>query len=71
MAEKKAAARKPATTKKAPAKRTAAKKMAVGETYMCDVCGVQMRVDEACDCVPSCDIICCDQPMRRQPAARR
>jgi hypothetical protein len=50
MAEKKAA----------PAK----KKIAKGDSYVCEVCGIAVTVDETCGCVDVCDIICCSKPMK-------
>ena len=50
MAEKKAA----------PAK----KKIAKGDSYVCEVCGIAVTVDEVCGCVDVCDIICCGKPMK-------
>jgi hypothetical protein len=55
MAEKKTAA-----AKKAPAR----KKVVRGDTYVCEVCGLAVTVDEACGCVDVCDIICCGKPMK-------
>ncbi len=68
MAEKKAAAK--VAVKKAPAKvapkATAKAKASVakGDAYICGICGLVVTVDEACGCVDTCDIICCDQPMQ-------
>ena len=59
MAEK-----KQASTKRAAAKKNAAK----GESYVCGVCGLAVTVDEACGCTEVCDIICCEEPMKRKPA---
>ncbi len=60
MAQKKVAKK---VTKKVPVKRgkTAVKK---GEVYQCGVCGLAVTVDEVCGCVDTCDIICCDMPMK-------
>ena len=35
-----------------------------GDVYKCGVCGIVVSVDEACGCVDTCDIICCDKPMK-------
>jgi hypothetical protein len=55
-------------TKKKAVKRTtkkaSAKKIKKGDTYSCGVCGVAVRIDEACGCVDMCDIICCGTQMK-------
>ncbi len=59
-------------TKKAPAKKRPAKEAAarggtkVGDVYTCEVCGLGVTVDEVCGCVDTCDIICCETPMKRK-----
>jgi hypothetical protein len=35
-----------------------------GYRYNCHVCGLVVSVDETCGCVDTCDIICCDKPMK-------
>jgi hypothetical protein len=66
MAVKKAKAKK-TMRKKAPAKKRASRsKTRVGDSYVCNVCGLAVTVDEACDCVGACDIICCDKPMKKR-----
>jgi hypothetical protein len=42
----------------------AGKKMAKGDSYVCEVCGLAVTVDEVCGCVDVCDIVCCSQPMK-------
>jgi hypothetical protein len=65
MAVKKAAKKAPA--KKAPAKKAPAKgKNKAGDGYVCQVCGLAVTVDEVCGCVDTCDIICCDKPMKKK-----
>ncbi len=32
--------------------------------YSCGVCGLVVTVDNICDCVEACDIICCGQEMK-------
>jgi hypothetical protein len=59
MAEKKAA-----PGKKAPAK----KKISKGDSYVCEVCGLAISIDEACGCIDVCDIICCSKPMKQRKA---
>jgi hypothetical protein len=69
MATKKAVAKK-TTTKKSTAKKPAAKiikkkkAFTKGDKYVCNVCGLVISVDKACDCVESCELICCDKPMK-------
>jgi hypothetical protein len=38
-----------------------------GDTFTCDVCGLVVAVDEACDCAVG-EIICCDIPMKKGKA---
>jgi hypothetical protein len=61
--------------KKAVAKKTAKKAVARGRTkegdaYVCGVCGLAVTVDEECGCVDTCDIICCETPMKRKRAKK-
>ena len=62
--------------KKAPAKRALAKRAPargvkkVGDAYTCSVCGLGVTVDEVCGCVDTCDIICCDTPMKKKRTKR-
>lgn len=37
-----------------------------GSRYACGVCGLAVRVDEACGCVDACEIVCCGQEMKRK-----
>ncbi len=60
MAQKKLAKK---VTKKVPVKR-GKKAVKKGEVYQCGVCGLAVTVDEVCGCVDTCDIICCDMPMK-------
>jgi hypothetical protein len=62
MAEK-----KEAQVQKAPARRKAAK----GDSYVCEVCGLAVTVDEVCGCVDVCDIICCGEPMKDRKGRAR
>lgn len=36
-----------------------------GEKYTCDECGLTVVVDEGCECTPACEIVCCEQPMKK------
>jgi hypothetical protein len=68
MATKKAVASKTATKKITPkkpaAKITKKKAFTKGDKYVCNVCGLVVSVDKACGCVESCELICCDKPMK-------
>ena len=66
---KKAAPKKAAPAKTAaPAKKTTAavKKTAPkkGSAYECRVCGLAVSVIDECGCIDTCDLICCEQPMK-------
>lgn len=60
--------------KKESAKKNASKKggakMKVGEVYTCEVCGLAVTIDELCGCVETCDIICCQKPMKKKQAKK-
>jgi hypothetical protein len=45
-------------------KKVAKKRVKKGEAFKCSVCGIAVSVDEVCGCVDTCDIICCDKPMK-------
>jgi len=61
------AAKKPA---KKVAKRGVVKNsVKKGDVYKCGVCGLAVTVDELCGCVDTCDIICCEKPMRPKKRA--
>ena len=46
--------------------------MNVGDVYVCDVCGLELRVEKACNCTPgdteACDVplTCCGQEMKKK-----
>jgi hypothetical protein len=63
MAEKKVL--KKTTKKVAKVSKKGVKK---GDAYKCVVCGLAVTVDEVCGCVDTCDIICCEKPMRPKRA---
>ena len=44
----------------------AKKKIDKGDSYVCEVCGLAVSVDEVCGCVDVCDIICCGRPMKER-----
>jgi hypothetical protein len=64
MAEKKAV--KKAVKKVAKVSKKSIKK---GEGYKCGVCGLAVTVDEVCGCIDTCDIICCEKPMKPKKRA--
>jgi hypothetical protein len=64
MATKKVA--KKAVKKVAKASKKGVKK---GDAYKCSVCGLVVSVDEVCGCVDTCDIVCCEKPMKAKKKA--
>jgi hypothetical protein len=53
-------------------KGTATKKKVVkGDAYQCEVCGLSVIVDEACDCGEMCDITCCGKTMKEKKAGTK
>ncbi len=57
------AVKKAVQEKKAPAR----KKVAKGDAYECEVCGVEVTVDQACGCAADYhEIICCGKPMKQK-----
>ena len=65
-AAKKAPAKKKAVAKRAACCSTSKAKVKAGEQYKCSVCGLVVSVDEACGCVETCDIVCCDTQMKKK-----
>ncbi|NWG02285.1 MAG: hypothetical protein HXY44_05460 [Syntrophaceae bacterium] len=49
---------------KKTAKKVGKKGVKKGDVYKCSVCGLVVTVDETCGCVDTCDIICCEKPMK-------
>jgi hypothetical protein len=35
-----------------------------GARYKCEECGLVVLVDEACECEPTCNLVCCGTPMK-------
>lgn len=35
-----------------------------GDKLICKECGLVVTVDEVCDCVEACDLVCCGQEMQ-------
>ena len=50
-------------------KKVSKKGVKKGEGYKCTVCGLSVVVDEVCGCVDTCDIICCEKPMKSKKRA--
>lgn len=48
------------------AKKVSKKGVKKGESYQCSVCGLVVTVDEVCGCIDTCDIICCEKPMKKK-----
>lgn len=59
------------TAKKTARKIAKVSKKAIkkGDRFGCRVCGMVVSVDETCGCVDTCDIICCDEPMKAKRRA--
>jgi hypothetical protein len=76
--ESKATAKKaaPATAKKAaPAtaaksKAKSASKISKGDGYLCELCGLQVYVDECGDVLETTGLYCCDQAMKKSGPAK-
>jgi hypothetical protein len=51
------------------AKKVSKKSVKKGEKYQCGVCGLAVTVDEICGCIDTCDIICCEKPMKAKKKA--
>jgi rubrerythrin len=68
MAQKKAVVKK-ATKKVAKALKKSVKGVKKGDAYKCSVCGLIVSVDETCGCVDTCDLICCETPMKSKKRA--
>ena len=64
MAQKKAVKKTVKAVPKKNAKRGMKKAVKKGDVYKCGVCGIAVSVDEVCGCVDTCDIICCEEPMK-------
>lgn len=51
------------------AKKISGKGVKKGQGYECSVCGLSVVVDEVCGCIDTCDIICCEKPMKSKRKA--
>ena len=47
-------------------KKVSKKGVKKGDAYKCYVCGLVVSVDEVYGCVDTCDIVCCDKPMKHK-----
>ena len=36
-----------------------------GDKYECRVCGLVVKIDRKCGCTGTCEIMCCDKPMKK------
>ena len=61
MADKKTAQKKQATP--------SAKKMKKGDSYLCEVCGLQVNVDICGEFLASKGLSCCGHPMKQKGQA--
>ncbi|MBE0432891.1 hypothetical protein IBX73_05420 [candidate division WOR-3 bacterium] len=43
-------------------KKTGTKK---GDKYECGVCGLVVTIDKKCGCTGTCEIMCCEKPMKK------
>ena len=41
----------------------AVKKAKKGDSYVCEVCGLAVTVDEVCGCTDVCNVMCCGKLM--------
>lgn len=64
MAVKKAVKKTVKAIVKKSVKRGMKKEVKKGDVYKCGVCGIAVSVDENCGCVDTCNIICCEKPMK-------
>jgi len=40
-----------------------------GESYRCDECGLVVVVEDPCECDESCELVCCEVPMKQVKTA--
>ena len=70
-ATKTAAARKSATATATKAKpRAAASRISKGDAYSCEICGLQVYVDELGEILETTALYCCEEPMKKTGIAR-
>jgi len=43
-----------------------------GAKYKCEECGLVVLVDQPCGCEPTCELMCCETPMKEvKPKAKK
>lgn len=42
-----------------------------GEEYKCEECGLVVVVENPCECDESCELVCCQEPMKPLKAATK
>jgi hypothetical protein len=42
-----------------------------GEQYKCDECGLVVLIETPCECDETCELICCEEPMKPVKAATK
>jgi hypothetical protein len=42
-----------------------------GEEYKCEECGLVVLVQNPCECDESCELICCQEPMKPVKAEKK
>jgi hypothetical protein len=41
-----------------------------GEEYKCDECGLVVTVSVPCECDETCELECCEEPMKKTSTAK-
>ncbi len=41
-----------------------------GDKYACHTCGLVVKIDRKCGCAGTCEIMCCDKPMKKVKKAK-
>ncbi len=54
------------TVKKAGKKaiKSSKNKRSIGDKYSCATCGLVITIDQNCDCVEDCYVVCCGEAMQ-------
>ena len=42
-----------------------------GEQYKCDECGLVVLIENPCECDETCELICCEEPMKPVKASAK
>ena len=42
-----------------------------GEQYKCDECGLVVLIENPCECDDTCELVCCDVPMKPVKASAK